>query len=1379
MTTIDLNYYQSEFNNFRQKIDSGTLTAADRVQAQALAESYYGELAINGVIYAEAAKDVATNQGTFGVYANAILVNGIEREYGNITNAEKIEIRDMVMISLGLNDVNSRISNTNGSLDLGSFEVEQNHFAAFAEYGLRPEDWGGSLFEKAGGPYSYLFDYDSSYSVDVGSMFSAAFLSNEYEGYDTTLALLNLFDALDEYADLATSELETGWYNAMLKNSQDSLDAYANKTAKIFLPTNGDLTSSTYEEFSLINSEELFGFTTEDPFLLASNAYLQDQRLTNNSNNLDKYLLLQGADEVHLPTDNDATYTPYITGFGSEEGLTLGVDITDSNVSEADALAQLPTELLADSGDGLDISSILTLNADGIETLYQKYAVDADKLAGTLGATLDSSDVVIHDKPLPPELANLPLAERPETGKIAIVRDGATMEASGDTYLITDVLDGVTEAGAQLANFLSEAAGSFADNFINSTSVNDHIGNFFSAYSQDLLSGNLTAGEAAKLYAIGYAKQTLTTEVYELITPSVAKDVQSNIESIRSDFESGLLTQSEAAEQTSLELARIDSNESSGVLEDTFRELGVEDPAGLSDATFAAVAQMAVTFALDSHGWDTEQYVRAASGIIASTAINHFMAESALAESIGVEGIGAIASVVSAVINGADLKTFLLGNITTAIGASIAGAAFTAAGISSTATIASFGSISLTVGNTLLPVAGAIIGMVVGKVIAGIIGGKSYGPGEYPSPQELIDSLYRVIQIEDADGNLVDALQVVSTDGATVIATDGIQHIFGNVGEDTLVGGAGDDIIQGSDGADFFEGNGGNDTMIGGAGEDEFYGGTGNDVLQGEDGHDLLFGDAGDDTLIGGAGDDILMGGEGNDGISAGAGDDLLTGDAGDDALMAGDGNDVLDGGAGNDVLEGEAGDDALMGGSGQDSLHGGAGSDVISAGADNDQAFGGDGNDTIYGEEGIDNLQGELGNDTIYGGADADFIDGGLGHDSLYGGEGDDVVIGQVGDDMLTGGQGADALAGGHGEDVLIGGTGDDTLDGGDDADMYLATLGDGADVITDSAGLDTLVLADVEAADVSLSRDGNNLVVAYGAAGDSVTVQDHFAGNEVERLEIGTTLRVDLTNLTVAADNSIDFTTEATDSTELAQRIIDSASQIQHASAATLVNENSSWYDDNFFTADRGETDASQYNAVEIATKKKKRGKWGGHYTVYIKQYPELLEGADVLENVLLSMHELSEEENVEAAVQQSADTYLVKRVIDASNDTIVGSWWGEKIFGYAGDDNLHGGGGDDYIDGGTGDDLITGGTGDDFINGNSGLDLAFGGTGDDQVKGSSGNDTLYGNHDDDRIQGHAGDDFIAGGDGDDEFMVIQATILSRVMRVTTRSMAAGARM
>ncbi len=98
---------------------------------------------------------------------------------------------------------------------------------------------------------------------------------------------------------------------------------------------------------------------------------------------------------------------------------------------------------------------------------------------------------------------------------------------------------------------------------------------------------------------------------------------------------------------------------------------------------------------------------------------------------------------------------------------------------------------------------------------------------------------------------------------------------------------------------------------------------VGDITVLGGDGNDLLWSSSGNDALNGGAGNDQLAGGAGNDALDGGAGNDALDGGAGNDSLMGGIGNDTLDGGAGNDTLAGGAGNDVYL-------LARGSGSDLV-----------------------------------------------------------------------------------------------------------------------------------------------------------------------------------------------------------------------------------------------------------------------------------------------------------------------------------------------------------------------------------------------------------------------------------------------------------------
>ena len=95
--------------------------------------------------------------------------------------------------------------------------------------------------------------------------------------------------------------------------------------------------------------------------------------------------------------------------------------------------------------------------------------------------------------------------------------------------------------------------------------------------------------------------------------------------------------------------------------------------------------------------------------------------------------------------------------------------------------------------------------------------------------------------------------------------------------------------------------------------------------------------------------------------------------------------------------------------------------------------------------------ITGTNGSDNLVGTDSADQIEGGRGRDTLDGGKGNDTLLGGNGKDSLVGGTGDDSLIGGNGKDKLIGGAGDDLLTGGNGKDIFILSLDEGSDTITD----------------------------------------------------------------------------------------------------------------------------------------------------------------------------------------------------------------------------------------------------------------------------------------------------------------------------------------
>ncbi|RYD24414.1 MAG: hypothetical protein EOP89_11430, partial [Lysobacteraceae bacterium] len=138
------------------------------------------------------------------------------------------------------------------------------------------------------------------------------------------------------------------------------------------------------------------------------------------------------------------------------------------------------------------------------------------------------------------------------------------------------------------------------------------------------------------------------------------------------------------------------------------------------------------------------------------------------------------------------------------------------------------------------------------------------------------------------------------------------EMVSGTNANETIIGGAGDDV---------FSMAGGNDQLFGRAGMDQLFGGDGDDLLDGGLGTDILNGGMGNDRyVIDNAGDQISeFGGNGIDtvlsSVSYVLGTDLenlvLTGTAAINAT-GNDANNYIIGNAGRNVLAGGAGDDII-----------------------------------------------------------------------------------------------------------------------------------------------------------------------------------------------------------------------------------------------------------------------------------------------------------------------------------------------------------------------------------------------------------------------------------------------------------------------------------
>lgn len=339
------------------------------------------------------------------------------------------------------------------------------------------------------------------------------------------------------------------------------------------------------------------------------------------------------------------------------------------------------------------------------------------------------------------------------------------------------------------------------------------------------------------------------------------------------------------------------------------------------------------------------------------------------------------------------------------------------------------------------------------------------------------------------------------------------------IGNDTINGSTGDDIIYYSAGSDVINAGTGNDwmsfsnsvytntvsvdlslnkyTVQSSAGStvstitnvENIIGSINNDTLVGNSGNNIFIGGKGDDAINGGTGTDTV-----NYSLTAGVTVNLSTGTGAElhtdlytystDTLTS---IENVVGSAFNDTITGNSSSNVLTGGAGNDTIDGGTGTDT----ADYSTAYNavkvsltsktasGQGTDSLLNIENVtgsrysDSLTGNTGANTLYAGSGDDTVHGGAGNDILNGGSGSDTAYYTSATSavkvnlalttaQITGGAGTDtlisieSLTGGKYSDTLTGNSSANTLNGGGSNDKLSGDSGN--DVLIGGTGRDTL---------------------------------------------------------------------------------------------------------------------------------------------------------------------------------------------------------------------------------------------------------------------------------------------------------------------------------
>ncbi|MEQ9106467.1 MAG: calcium-binding protein [Limnobacter sp.] len=616
---------------------------------------------------------------------------------------------------------------------------------------------------------------------------------------------------------------------------------------------------------------------------------------------------------------------------------------------------------------------------------------------------------------------------------------------------------------------------------------------------------------------------------------------------------------------------------------------------------------------------------------------------------------------------------------------------------------------------------------------------------------------------------------------------------------------------------------------------------TENDVLTGYATADVINAGDGNDTIYGYAGDDVLNGGTGTDYLQGDDGNDRLLGGTGTDYIQGGSGNDTLDGGTGNDYLSGHAGADVyLFGkGSGADAVYNmdddavGTHADTILLGAGitttgvtltrnyDDLIIRINGTDDsltvqyYFSEDGasshvVENLKFADGTVWNYASVQARLstatppasvtISGTSSSESLVGGLGDDFLYGDAGNDTLDGGAGDDTLYGDTGNDTLDGGAGDDTLYGDTGNDTYLFGKGSGKDTLfnyDDTVGkLDVIQLgAGVLTSDVTLTREGDTLVLTINGTSDTLRVESFFyldatSPYRVEQIRFadGTTWNVDAIKtkvMTGTANNDLLYGYATADTIDggAGEDVLygqDGNDLLRGGTQEDVLgggygndtlnggagNDTLSgdWGND---TLDGGAGDDTLYGDTGNDTYL--FGKGSGKDTLFnyddtVGKLDVIQLGAGVLtsdvtltregDTLVLTINGTSDTLRVESFFYLDATSpYRVEQIRFADGTTwnvdaikakmLTGTGENDTLTGYATADTIDGGAGEDVLYGQDGNDLLRGGTQEDVLGGGYGNDTLNGGTGNDTLSGDWGNDTLDGGAGDDTLYGDAGDD------------------------------------
>ena len=347
----------------------------------------------------------------------------------------------------------------------------------------------------------------------------------------------------------------------------------------------------------------------------------------------------------------------------------------------------------------------------------------------------------------------------------------------------------------------------------------------------------------------------------------------------------------------------------------------------------------------------------------------------------------------------------------------------------------------------------------------------------------------------------------------------------------------------------------------------------------------------------------------------------------------------------------------------------------------------------------------------TVTGTTGNDTLTGTTGTQTLNGDGGSDTFIGGIGTQTLNGGGGVD------GNNVFIAGVGATSAKGASGNDTYSYAASDGALVISETGGTDTLKLASgLTSANVvfSESTNGHDLLITDGTGGDLITITSdiNFSSDRVEHLIYGDGSTLDLTSgLTLVAQTG--------SSTLVAIGGNNTLIAVSGANTETLEgNTGNDLYSyasgtGKVYIADQGGTDTL---------------KLGTGLTSANVVFSESANGADLLITDGVGGDLITVKNGIRNAANQienfvygdgsTANLSSIVLTAAAGNTTLNGTAGNNILVGTTGNQHINGAGGADVFNGGIGTQTLNG-------SGNTGNNIFFAGVGTTSAEGDTGND------------------------------------------------------